>query len=83
MSTPDDEQIRRMGTMREGDHLDALERLELICEHATNGQAAHMSRMLADSSTQAARALQKLSSELDPRPQGRMSPPKGTLPSPG
>ncbi len=83
MSTPEDEQIRRMGAMYEGDHLSALERLELICGHATPGQGADMTRMLSASATQAGRALQKLSHELDPPPAtpGR-TPPKGTLPSP-
>lgn len=83
MSTPDEEQIRRMGLMYEGDHLGALSRLELICQHTTNGQAADMTRLLAASATRTGQSLQRLSAESAPQSSGpTQPPPKGTLPSP-
>jgi len=84
MSTTDDEHLKRLGTMHEGDHLNALERLEIICTHATPGQAAGMSKMVANSATRAAGALQGLVAGLEPRSPPPPSPKgKGTLPTLG
>lgn len=82
MSISDEERLRRMGAMYEGDHLGALERLEAICTKGTPGQAAGISKMLAHSATHAGTAMAGLVRSLDgngsPRPS---SGNKGPLPS--
>lgn len=78
MSTPDDEQLRRMGAIGAGEHAAALEQLARICEQGAPGPAASMSRMVAGNATQAAMGMQRL---LVGHPAPPLAPPP-SAPSP-
>lgn len=83
MSTSDDEQIRRLGAVHEGDHLNVLERLEAVCTSGTPGQAANIVKLLADGTTHAGAAMASLQRSMGPPRPTPTTGNKGPLPSAG